>query len=207
MQDYTNPEWLAALRSAEPDTALAVLRARLARGLRYALIPKYGVTEADVEDFTQEALLRILDALDSFRGESRFTTWAQKIAVRVALSELRRQRWQDVSLHDLMPAPDHADDALTVLTASEPLPEQQAAQRQITAILQHLIAHALTARQRQAINAVMLRGMPIEEVARRMDTNRNALYKLLYDARARLKRELHARGVTAADLLAAFEPD
>ena len=146
MDDYTNAEWLAALRSAEPDAALDVLRARLARGLRYAL-------------------------------------------------------------HDLMPTPNYADDALAVLTAPEPLPEQQAAQRQIAELLHHLIAHALTARQRQALNAVMMRGMPIEEVARRMDTNRNALYKLLYDARARLKRELHARGFTATELLAAFGRD
>ena len=101
MIERTNQEWLAALRGPGRDEALADLRAFLMRGLRYALANQSNVTEADLEDFAQEALLKILAGLDSFRGESRFTTWAQKIAVRVALTELRRHRWRDVSLDEM----------------------------------------------------------------------------------------------------------
>ncbi|MDH4136346.1 MAG: hypothetical protein OEW09_06480, partial [Anaerolineae bacterium] len=50
--------------------------------------------------------VKILDGLDSFRGESRFTTWAQKIAVRVAFTELRRHRWRDVSLDEMTGSPE-----------------------------------------------------------------------------------------------------
>ena len=204
MHDYTNAEWLTALRSAEPNTALDALRARLTQGLRYALVAKYGVTEADIEDFVQEALLRILDALDSFRGESRFTTWAQKIAVHVALTELRRRRWQDIPLPDLMPS-SNEDDVLTMLTTSETSPERQTMQRQTMALLQQMMTQTLTERQRLAMAAVMDHGMPLEEAARRMNTNRNALYKLLHDARARLKRALAEQGMTPQELLAIFE--
>ena|GEM_PF-742495 len=178
MPEYTNAEWLTALRSAEPDAALDALRARLMQGLRYALVARYGVTEADIEDFVQDSLLRILDALDSFRGESRLTTWAQKIAVRTALTELRRRRWQDVPLPDLMPSTDETD-ALAALATLDTTPEHETIQRQTVALLRQLIAQALTERQRMAMVAVMGQGMPLEEVARRMDTNRNALYKYL----------------------------
>ncbi len=57
---------------------------------------------AAIEDFAQDALVKILGNLDSFRGESHFTTWAQKIAVRAAFTELRRKEWCDVSLQDLV---------------------------------------------------------------------------------------------------------
>jgi RNA polymerase sigma-70 factor (ECF subfamily) len=59
------------------------------RGLRTAIADRPQVAEADLHDFAQDALLKILAGSDSFQGESRFTTWAQKIAVRVAFTELR----------------------------------------------------------------------------------------------------------------------
>jgi RNA polymerase sigma-70 factor (ECF subfamily) len=114
--DRTNEEWLTELRGPERDQALADLRAILVRGLGYAMADRSQVTEADLQDFAQEALLKILAGLDSFRGESRFTTWAHKIAVRVAFTELRRRRWKDVSLQDLVAQYDGADVTPVVLT-------------------------------------------------------------------------------------------
>jgi RNA polymerase sigma-70 factor (ECF subfamily) len=63
----------------------------------------------------------------------------------------------------------------------------------------------LTDKQRQAMMAVSVKGMPIEEVARRMGTNRNALYKLMHDGRLRLKNRLAREGLTPEDVLSVFE--
>jgi len=71
-------------------------------------------------------------------------------------------------------------------------------------MLAELIRNELTDLQRRALVAVVLREMPIEEVARRMDTNRNALYKLLHDARQRLKARLESQGVSVDDVLEDF---
>jgi RNA polymerase sigma-70 factor (ECF subfamily) len=203
--ERTNEEWLDALRGPERDEALADLRAFLVRGLRYALADASGVDEATLEDFAQEALLRILAGLDSFRGESRFTTWAQKIAVRVALTELRRHRWRDVSLDRKTGSPD--TDSIPYRAADPSAgPEQQAMQQMIMETLRRLISERLTDRQRQAMTAVYLQGTPLEEVARRMDTNRNALYKLLHDARQRLQKAMMAEGLSSQDVLDAFGP-
>jgi RNA polymerase sigma-70 factor (ECF subfamily) len=68
-----------------------------------------------------------------------------------------------------------------------------------------MIDEVLTDRQREAVVAVILEGMPIAEVARRMGTNQNALYKLLYDARKKLKLRMEAGGLSPQDVLAAFE--
>ena len=158
--------------------------------------------DSQAEDFAQEALLKILEQLDSFRGESRFTTWAHKIAVRVALTELRRKRWRDVSLDSLITS--LPDTPAMEFPDSAPGPSQIAGKKAVLALLHRYIDRELTARQRQALLAVGIYGMPLEEVARRMGSTRNALYKLLHDARRRLKRKLTADGFTPEHLLQVF---
>jgi RNA polymerase sigma-70 factor (ECF subfamily) len=203
--ERTNQEWLDALRGPGREQALADLRAFLVRGLGYALADQSDVDQTTLEDFAQEALLKILASLDSFRGESRFTTWAQKIAVRVALTELRRHRWRDVSLDKMTSFPD--TDSIPYRTVDPSAgPEQQAMQQMVLETLRRLISEELTDKQRQAMTAVYLRGIPLEEVARRMGTNRNALYKLLHDARQRLHKAMVAEGVSSQDVLYAFGP-
>jgi len=195
----TDDEWLAALRSDDPGPALEDLRAVLVTALAAALRGRVRAgAEALAEDFAQDALLKILEHLDSFRGDARFLTWAQKVATRVAVSELRRKRWRDVSLDE-------------VTSTSRPLAERVAAEGSPpdegvsagagAAVLRDVIARDLTDRQRQAIEAVMLHGMPIEVLAERLGSNRNAVYKLLHDARKRIKAGLEARGLMPDDLL------
>ena len=109
MRERTNEQWLADLRGPNPDEALADLYDLLVRGLRAAFGGYGGGLEANFGDFAQEALIKITGSLDSFRGESRFTTWAQKIAMNVALTELKRRRWHDVSLQELFARREAAD--------------------------------------------------------------------------------------------------
>jgi RNA polymerase sigma-70 factor (ECF subfamily) len=205
MEQRTNQEWLDDLRGPEKDQAISDLREVLKRGLKYSLSSRIK-TDLDelVEDFAQDALLRILDKMDTFRGESRFTTWAQKVAVRVAFTELRRQRWKDISLQDLLPE-DSIDFTPTILADPSPDPEKRTTQIMIAEMIQEMIENELTDRQRMAMMAIMSGGMPLEEVARRMGTNRNALYKLIHDARKRMQERLLTRGMTPQEVLAAFE--
>jgi RNA polymerase sigma-70 factor (ECF subfamily) len=158
--------------------------------------------EANFGDFAQEALIKITANLDSFRGESRFTTWAQKIAVNVALTELKRRRWRDVSLQELL-ARRGADDRGPA--DAQLSPEQLALQSTVLQELRRMVNEELTDRQREAVVAVLLEGMPVSEVAMRMGTNQNALYKLLHDARKKLKRQMEAAGISPHEVLAAFE--
>ncbi len=206
MQERTNRQWVAALSEPGPEQerALADLRDFLVRGLGYAMADRPQVGDADIEGFVQDALLKILDNLASFRGESRFTTWAQKIAVHEAFTELRRKRWENVSLEEMIARYD-GDFTPSVLTDPEPSPEERVTQRRLLDTVKRLIVEELTDRQRRAIVAVVFAGMPTEEVARRMGTNRNALYKLMHDARQRLKHCMQVEGISLEDALTAFE--
>jgi RNA polymerase sigma-70 factor, ECF subfamily len=202
VRERTNEQWLMELRGPNPDGALADLYELLVRGLAAALGGYGGGVEANFGDFAQEALIKITGNLDSFRGESRFTTWAQKIAINVALTELKRRRWRDVSLQDLFAQREAADrgPADTQLT-----PEDLAFQNTVLGELRRIVDEELTDRQREAVVAVLLEGMPISEVAKRMGTNQNALYKLLHDARRKLKREMEAAGLSLQEVLAVFD--
>src|ERR671911_309495 len=155
MRERTNEQWLAELRGANPDEALADLYALLIRGLRVGLRNYGGGVDANAEDFAQEALLKITGNLDSFRGESRFTTWAQKIAMNVALTELKRRRWRDVSLQELFARREAAnrEPADTQLS-----PEQLALQNTVLQELRRMVDEELTDRQQEAVVAGIMGG-------------------------------------------------
>lgn len=203
----TNEEWLRDLQPDPAPEALEELRAILLRGLRASLAGRLdGDIESLSEDFAQEALLKVLANLHTFRGESRFTTWAQKIAIHIALSELRRRRWKDIPLQNFTQTPDGEELTSVLLTDPSPQPERLAAQNELLRAVEGLIFEELTERQRAAMLAILQDGLPLREVAERMHTNPNALYKLLHDARQRLKERLEEKtGLTAPELLATFE--
>ncbi len=207
----TNAEWLSDLGSPGParEAALADLRAQVLAGLPRALSPFLSPTdprfEALAEETAQETLLRVLDRLHTFEGRSQFTTWVYKIALRIALSELRRQKWRDVSLDDLLEEKDDQP-ARTRLEAGPAINPEEAAERaDVLRRVERIINEELTPRQRSALVAAGVGGMPLEEVARRLGMQRNALYKLLHDGRLRLKRRLEREGLTAAEVRAMFE--
>ncbi|NUM46481.1 MAG: sigma-70 family RNA polymerase sigma factor [Anaerolineales bacterium] len=206
MTERTNEQWLTELRGPEQPHALADLRGLLLRGLRVALGNRIQRDLDHVmEDFVQDGLIKIMDNLDSFRGESRFTTWAQKIAVNAAFTELRRRRWQDISLQEMIE--DQAGNEFTpaILTDPEATPEEHSTRQAMLTFVQKMIDEELTERQRQAIQAVIFNNIPMEEVARRMNTNRNALYKLIFDARQNLQRKMAENGLSPQDVLTAFD--
>lgn len=186
--------WTERLATAGPDREAGLaelgvlLRRRVAGGLR----GRPGADEAFAEDVVQDALLKVLDALPTFAGRSRFTTWATTIAMRVALTELRRRRWKDVSINEFLKTG-------TPPVEPSPGPASRTEAGGLLVDLRRLIDERLTEKQRHVLTAE-LNGMPQEEIARRLGGNRNAIYKLAHDARKKLRRELEALGYTAADL-------
>ena len=211
MSPKTNAEWLSDLKAdgAVQAAALEELRAYLVRAARFALrrtrLGQDRPGEADqlAEDCAQEAVLAILARLDDFRGESRFTTWAYKFAVNIALVAARRADWRHVSLDALL----DERAVRTALARADPAadePERAAGQAEAWAVVQHVIEHALTDRQRQAMKALVIDEVPLDELVRHWDSSRNAVYKLLHDARRRVRAELVARGFEPKDVLALF---
>jgi RNA polymerase sigma-70 factor (ECF subfamily) len=207
MAVLNDQDWVERLKADDNGAAIEDLRERLTRGLTYALANRIPPEQLDdvVQDFAQESVLRVLANLDSFRGESRFLTWATKVAVRLAFSELRRKRWQDVSLEKLLGDEQGMEESNSVLADPAPSLENQADLNMVINLVQHVIDEELTENQRKALHAVMNSGLQLEEVAAQMGTNRNAFYKLLHDARKRLQQRLARHGLSSEDLLAVID--
>ncbi len=216
MIERTNEQWIADLTtsSAGQTQALQDLRERLQRGIFYYLsrersdLAQLSTQELTqmAEDLAQDATLRVMENLDSFRGDSRFTTWATKIAVRVAISDLRRARYKDFRLDDVT-AEDELLPAAANLNNHNPLPnpESAAERSDVMTKIDSALREALTDRQYQALEAVALRGVPLEVVAEQMGTNRNALYKLVHDARRKLRTSLEAQGLSMDYMMDLFQ--
>jgi RNA polymerase sigma-70 factor (ECF subfamily) len=210
MTTRTNEAWLNDLRltGAPYEDALNDLRAIIQKGLPYALTRWLSsddpLFQPLVDEVTQETLLRVLDQLGTFEGRSLFTTWVHKIAIRIALTELRRKRWRDSSLDELTENED-APPPPGLLADPQTSPETSAERSDMLVRVRRILEDELTPKQREALVLLGLQDMPMEEAAKRMKTNRNALYKLLHDARLRLKRRLALEDLNPQDLLMAFE--
>jgi len=135
-----------------------------------------------------DALMSILARLDTFRGESRFTTWAYKFALLEAAVKVRKRAWQgrEIPL-------DEPDWSRVADPGSRP--HEASERRELLDAVREGIAVALTAHQRDVLLALAVNGAPIDVLAERLGTTRGALYKTLHDARARLRAHLAARGL------------
>ena len=210
MTTRTNEAWLSDLRASGIiyEDALNDLRLVIQKGLPYALTRWLSsddpLFQPLVDEVTQETLLRVLDQLNTFEGRSLFTTWVHKIAIRIELTELRRKRWRDSSLDELteneeLPPPPG------LLADPQASPERSAERADMLSRVSRILEEELTPKQREALVLLGLQDIPMEDAAKRMKTNRNALYKLLHDARLRLKRRLALEDISPQDLLMAFE--
>ena len=190
--------WVQRLQpdSVDREQAISELRGYLVRGLSRSLTHRYG-GQVDVDDVAQLALLKILDSLNTFRHQSRFTTWATSIAVRIGIRQLRRHYYRDISL-DISPGSDAIK--IDIADSSARASVDHESRRSLFSLLQKLIDETLSDRQRLAIRGT-LQGLPVEEIAERLGSNRNAVYKLIHDARIRLREGFEASGVTAEEIL------
>lgn len=195
--------WLRRLRANGPkrDAALMELHALLLRAARFEVARRQAgsmhLRGGDQDDLAQQsaddALVALLRKLDSFRGDSRFTTWAYKFALYEAATKVRRQAWQGREIplgEDAWPL--IADDRRRT-------PEQGAETAELFAVLREAIKDELTPHQREVLIAIALNDVPIDVLAERLNTTRGALYKTVHDSRQKLRAVLAANGLSIED--------
>lgn len=216
VRERSNDQWVAELRAGgeAQESALLDLKERLQRGIFYYLSRERsdlsGLSHHELQqmaqDLAQDSTLRVIENLDSFRGDSLFTTWATRIAVRVAISELRRARYKDFSLDDISADGEIMPGNMNPVAGDKPPSPERAAERSdVMEKIQTALDGVLTDRQFRALYAVAVRGVPLEVVAEQMKTNRNALYKLIHDARRKLRSHLEQQGLSMEYVLNLFQ--
>lgn len=200
-KSYSNRDWIEYLSPPPDEEAIEVLRNRLVLGLRSSLY-KYVKRDLNdfVEDIAQDSILKILKKQDTFRGESKFTTWAMKIAIREAYSELRKKRYKDISLEEYSSYDPDEKEAVEI-EHDQAGPDQLAHESMVIRKVKKIMEEELTEKQQKVIQHLMIDQLPMTVVAEMMDSNRNAIYKLVHDARLKLKTRMELEGFDPEEIL------
>jgi RNA polymerase sigma-70 factor, ECF subfamily len=190
--------WLGVLAEtgARQEAALARLHELLVRVARAEVArrgPRVRITGPELDDLAcqaaADALMAVTGKLGQFRGESRFTTWACKFAIFEVSAKIGRHFWR----HPAVPLDAEDWDRFGLDLA------QEAEWRDLAAALRRAVDEELTARQRQVFVAIAPNGVPLDALVLELGSNRNAIYKVLFDARRKLRSVLVANGYLRDD--------
>jgi len=189
--------WVQGLRAAgsEREAVLARLHALLLRVARHEVHRRSASLQLRGPEFddlanqaADDALLAITAKVDGFRGESRFTTWAYKFVMFEVSTKLARHFWRTTTVPMDQQDWDRLPDLLGVQ------PHERAEWHELLVALRRAVDEDLTDRQRRVFVAIALNGVPIDALALELASNRNAIYKSLFDARRKLRASLAANG-------------
>jgi RNA polymerase sigma-70 factor (ECF subfamily) len=206
--DEDSAQWLAVLGASGQvgEQAIGRLHEMLLRVARAELRRRGGqhpVTGPELDDLAHQsaddAVVAITAKLGQFRGESRFTTWACKFVILEVSAKLGRHFWQRPAV------PFDAEDWDRLPDRFGMRPDEHAQQRELIAAVRRAVEQELTERQRQVFVAIVVNGVPLEALVARLGSNRNAIYKTMFDARRKLRAALAANGYLNAAGDAALE--
>lgn len=214
-QARSNQEWFEVLSHSEipQGEALEELRRLLLRAALYTLVTHvedlHDMPEEErlalAEECAQEALMAVLAHLADFRGESKFTTWVYKFGVNIAHAQARRWRWKQVSL-DALADDDGDTDWLQYQEKFQTADSEQSLRKaEVVGVIRDALATQLTPRQRQTLKMIAFDNVPMDVVVQHTKSNRNAIYKLLHDARLRIKQHLLQGGYDLAEVMDLFQ--
>ena len=199
--DARSRRWVQELHCGHPrrDRAVQELHDLLHRVAIHELYRRRAQLAAirgpEFEDLAQQAaddaVIKILQRLDDFCGLSRFTTWAYKFVIFEVSGTIARHSWRRRP-PEIEIAWDHLPDQ------AARRPEDSLEQRAQLRALRQAIG-TLTSRQREVFVAIALNDAPVDLVAAKLDTNRNAVYKNLFDARRSLREKMAASGFPVGD--------
>lgn len=135
-----------------------------------------------------DALLLIVEKIDTFRGDCRFTTWAYRFAALIVGSKIRRHPWhrrdRQFLVEEWLDSPGWSGDE----------PEVDFEARELGSVIRRVVMTDLTARQREVLIGSVVDQTSADDLAERLGSNRNAIYKALFDARHKVKLALRAEG-------------
>ena len=202
--DPVSAEWIAALTgtAGERELGSARLHGMLVqvalRELRRRRATSPWLAGVELEDLAHQAaadaMLAILRKLETFRGESRFTTWAYRFVILEVSAKLGRHYWH---LHPQISLDAESWEHLPDRFGLDP--GSHAEHAELVRAVRRAVQETLTARQRRLFTAIVLEAAPLDAVAESLGTNRNAIYKAIFEARRKIRAYLVANGYLEQD--------
>src|SRR3954470_13603428 len=168
--DAESRAWVQALRTTGPlhDAAVERLYRLLLVAARKEVLRRAASNESlreGVDDIAMQsahdAMVAVLAKLDTYRGLSRFSTWAYKFALLEAAVAMRRRAWQGREV--VLPAEDW-----TLVAARGSTPAHDAETNELLDHIGAAIRDHLTPHQREVLIALAVDGVPLDVLAERL---------------------------------------
>ena len=174
-------ELLERIRNGAPDDFAEVVQRHQSRV--FAILHRYERDAQRVEDLAQETFVKAWRALAQYDGRAPFEHWLSRIAVRVALDHLRREkrRGNEIALSKL------GEDALDWLRSADELSELDG--RAASEILD-LAMRELSPADRIVITMQEIEGRSVKEICAVTGASGVAVRVRAMRARMKLKRAL-----------------
>lgn len=174
-------ELLERIRAGAADDFAEIVRRHQSRV--FAILHRYERDVHKVEDLAQETFVKAWRALGQFDGRAPFEHWLSRIAARVALDHLRREkrRQHEIGLSEL------GDDALEWLRRDDEKSELDA---RSAAELLELAMRELSPADRVVITMQELEGRSVKEIAVAIGASGVAVRVRALRARAKLRQAL-----------------
>jgi RNA polymerase sigma-70 factor, ECF subfamily len=189
--DSASDEWLKSLTGDEREEAVGRLHQLLVCAARREVHRRstgLRVTGPELDDLAfqaaADAVVSVLAKLHQFRGESLFTTWAYKFVMFEVSTKLARHFWRRADL------PSEPVDWGRLADRFGLKPDEQSEGRDLFDALVRALEETLTERQRQVLVAIVVEGVPLDALLEQMGGTRGAIYKMLFDARRKLRSAL-----------------
>lgn len=193
--DELSAQWLRDLTSEGPEYAVALrqLHELLLRTALYEVRRRpTTVSGPELTDIAHQAasdaMLAILRKLPEFRGESRFTTWAYRFVILEVSNKLGRHYWRNPPVRLGEADWDSLPDRIGIE------PDAQAEFAELLAAIRRVVETELTDHQRRLFIAVVVNGVPLDALVAQLGVSRNTIYKVIFDARRKIRATLVANG-------------
>jgi RNA polymerase sigma-70 factor (ECF subfamily) len=197
-RDAASERWLEGLAAEDPlrDRCIRELHQLLLRAAQREVYRRRdwlrGAAGPELDDLAQQAaddaLVAVVGSLERYRGASRFTTWAYGFVINHVSMKMRVHAWRERRVPF-----DEVDWERLPDRIVPSVPERSEQRAQLDA-LRTAVERDLSPRQREVFVSVALNEVPVDVVAARLDSNRGAIYKTLFDARTKLRACLRVAG-------------
>jgi RNA polymerase sigma-70 factor (ECF subfamily) len=194
VDDPDSAGWVTQLRDprGEAQGRLHELLLRAARAETSRRSAQLRISGPELDDLAfqaaADAMISILRKLDTFRGESRFTTWAYKFVIFEVSNKVGRHFWVN--------PPEHLDTEQWERLPDQfgYSPEDAARSSELFDTIRATVERELSAHQREVFVAVVVNRVPLDALCQKLGTTRNAIYKTVYDARRKIHSSLVTNG-------------
>ncbi len=191
----SDQEIVNRFQAGERRVSFTILIERYQKRIYFSARKMVGGDHDEADEIAQETFVKVYEALDSFRGDAKFYTWAYRIMMNAVIYKSRRKKIRkDVELEDVA----------EILESDLPQPDEAMQRKEMTALIEEAI-ETLPPKQREVFLFRFYEEMPYEEIATILGTSVGGLKANYFHAVKKITEYVQRVGALDIPILAKAE--